>query len=211
MMSELINRQLREYIEGQIIPLYDSFDAGHSRDHVNTVINQALEFCRYYDVNPEMVYVAAAFHDTGLCEGRERHHLVSGEIIRADRTLPRWFSPEQIETIAQAAEDHRASLGHEPRSIYGRIVAEADRLIIPEVVIRRCIQYSLAHFPDYDKGAHRRRCFDHLREKYGDGGYLRLWIPESPNTARLEALRAIIRDESALGDIFEKEYVLLKR
>ena len=211
MMLIIINPQLREYVEEHIIPLYDSFDAGHRRDHADTVVSQALEFCKYYDVNPDMVYAAAAFHDTGLREGRERHHLVSGEIIRSDKALPRWFSPEQIETIAQAAEDHRASLGHEPRSIYGRIVAEADRLIIPEVVIRRAIQYSLANYPDYDEASHLKRCVDHLREKYGDGGYLRLWIPESPNAARMEALRAIIRDESALGEIFRKEYALLKR
>lgn len=205
-----IEPSLREYVERNIIPLYDHFDSGHSRDHAYSVIDQALEFCAYYDVNPDMVYAAAAFHDTGLRDGRERHHLVSGEIIRSDTALPRWFNREQIETIAQAAEDHRASSGSEPRSIYGRIVAEADRLIDAETVIRRTIQYSLSHYPDYDKDAHRERCFAHLREKYGDGGYLRLWIPQSPNAARLEALRAIIRDESALGDYFEKEYGLAK-
>ena len=211
MMLIIIKAPIREYVEEHIIPLYDSFDAGHGRDHVNKVIEQALELCKYYDVNPDMVYVAAAFHDTGLCEGREHHHLVSGQIIRSDAALPRWFSPEQIETIAQAAEDHRASSGTEPRSIYGRIIAEADRQIIPEVVIRRTVQYSLAHYPDYDEAAHLERCMAHLKEKYGDGGYLRLWIPESPNAARLEALRAIIRDESALREIFRKEYALLKR
>ena len=205
-----INPQLKLYVEGKIIPIYDGFDAGHRRDHAQSVIAQALDFCRYYDVNPNMVYAAAAFHDTGLRDGRERHHLVSGEIIRTDAELPRWFSPEQIEIIAQAAEDHRASSGSEPRSIYGRIVAEADRLIDPGTVIRRTVQYSLSHYPDYDIEAHKQRCIAHLREKYGDDGYLRLWIPESPNAARLEALRALIRDGSALKKISEEIVLQLR-
>ncbi len=54
---------------------------------------------------------------------------------------------EEIETVAQAAEDHRASSDHDPRSIYGRIVAEADRLIDPVTIIRRTIQYVLSHYP----------------------------------------------------------------
>ena len=90
-----------------------------------------------------MVYAIAAYHDTGLCEGRDTHHLVSGRIIREDKKLREWFNEGQIETMAQAAEDHRASSGHEPRSIYGKIVAEADRLISPEKVIRRTIQFGL--------------------------------------------------------------------
>ena len=50
-------------------------------------------------------------------------------MIRADRQLAAWFTPQEIEIIAQAAEDHRASAKSKPRSIYGMIVAEADRII----------------------------------------------------------------------------------
>lgn len=31
-----------------------------------------------------MVYVIAAYHDLGLCEGCEFHHIVSGRILFAD-------------------------------------------------------------------------------------------------------------------------------
>ena len=126
-----------------------------------------------------MVYAIAAYHDTGICEGRETHHLVSGRIIREDERLHDWFDEQQIETMAQAAEDHRASSTHEPRSIYGKIVAEADRLIVPETVIKRTIQYGLDHYPDYDKEGQYQRFKEHMTEKYSDRGYLRLWLPES--------------------------------
>ena len=202
----MIQPSLKAYIEQEILPRYDHYDAAHQRDHIESVIARSLDLARHYDVNTDMVYAIAAYHDTGICEGRETHHLVSGRIIRQDQTLRRWFNEEQIETMAQAAEDHRASSNREPRSIYGKIVAEADRLIVPETVIQRTIQYGLDHYPEYDKEGQYERYRQHLLEKYSDTGYLRLWLPESDNAPRLEELRRIIRDERAMRDAFEQQY-----
>ena len=199
-----VNPDLRAYVEAEIIPRYDAFDPGHRRDHVQTVISQALSLTAFYDVDPDLVYTAAAYHDTGLCEDRQTHHLVSGRIIREDVQLREWFSPEQIETIAEAAEDHRASSDHAPRTVYGRIIAEADRQIVPETVVRRTVQYGLAHYPELDKEGPWARTLEHLHEKYAEGGYLKLWIPQSPNATRLAALRAIIRDKALLRQFFER-------
>lgn len=201
-----VNPELRAYVEEEIIPRYDKFDKGHQRDHVNTVVAQALELSRYYPVDIDMIYAAAAFHDTGLCKGRETHHTESARIIREDDNLPRWFSKEQIEIIADAAEDHRASAKNEPRTIYGKIVAEADRIIVPETIVLRTIQYSVSHFPDYSKEEHWQRCLEHLHEKYAEGGYLKLWIPESPNARRLQDLHKLIADETALRQMFDRLY-----
>ena len=200
----MMEKSLEEYCEREIIPRYADFDKAHREDHVRTVIEQSLMLAKHYDVNVDMVYAAAAFHDLGLAEGRETHHLASGRIIRSDKSLAKWFSPEQIETIAQAAEDHRASSKHEPRSIYGRILAEADRVIDAETIVRRTIQYGLSHYPELDPEGHWERTLAHLREKYGYGGYLHLYIPESPNAGRLEALRALIDSPSELRAVFEK-------
>ena len=205
-MTLQIDKNLIAYIEQEILPRYDHFDAAHQRNHAEEVIERSLALAEYYDVNTNMVYAIAAYHDTGLCEGRDTHHLVSGCIIREDMKLREWFTKDQIETMAQAAEDHRASSGHEPRSIYGKIVAEADRLISPEKVIRRTIQFGLDHHPELDKEGQYQRFREHLLEKYSDTGYLRLWIPESDNAARLEELRAIIRDENAMREAFENAY-----
>ena len=201
-----VRPEIVSYVETSIIPQYDGFDKGHRRDHVRQVIEQALELSSHYPVNPEISYIAAACHDLGLCEGRELHHMVSGRIMREDKALRQWFTEDEIETAAQAAEDHRASLGHEPRTIYGKIIAEADRIIIPEVVIRRTIQYGLSHYPEMDKEAQWMRMNDHLKEKYAEGGYLRLWIPESPNAARISELRALIADSARLRALFESIY-----
>ena len=200
----MIREDLRRYIEQEILPLYDSFDRGHRRDHAHQVIERSAQIAEAFEVDAEMVYTIAAYHDTGLRFGRENHHSDSARIVLADRELRRWFTEEQIETIAQAAEDHRASAARAPRSIYGRIVAEADRLIIPELIIRRTVQYSLANFPALDREGHWLRSQEHLHEKYDEGGYLRLWIEGSDNAERLKRLREIIADKEQLREIFDK-------
>ena len=206
----MIQPQLKAYIEQDILPRYEQFDAAHQRNHAEEVIERSLALAEHYEVDVNMVYAIAAYHDTGLCEGRDTHHLVSGRIILEDKKLREWFNEDQIETMAQAAEDHRASSGHEPRSIYGKIVAEADRLITPEKVIRRTIQFTQDHFPDYDKEQQYQRFREHLMEKYSDTGYLRLWIPESDNAIRLEELRKIIRDEKKMQSVFDESFESLQ-
>lgn len=202
----MVNPAIIAYVEQEILPRYEHFDAAHQRNHADEVIERSLALAEHYEVDNDMVYTIAAYHDTGLCEGRDTHHLVSGRIIHEDKKLRDWFTEDQIETMAQAAEDHRASSGHEPRSIYGKIVAEADRLISPEKVIRRTIQFTQDHFPDYDKEQQFQRFREHLMEKYSDTGYLKLWLPESENAPRLEELRKIIRDEHKMREAFEKEF-----
>ena len=202
----MVNPAIIAYVEQEILPRYDHFDAAHQRNHADEVIERSLALAKHYEVNNDMVYTIAAYHDTGLCQGRDMHHLVSGRIIREDTKLREWFDETQIETMAQAAEDHRASSGHEPRSIYGKIVAEADRLITPEKVIRRTIQFTQDHFPDYDKEQQYQRFREHLMEKYSDTGYLKLWLPESENAPRLEELRKIIRDEVKMREAFNRAF-----
>lgn len=201
-----INKELQEYVEQHIIPRYDGFDKAHQRDHVLMVIHQSLELAEKLGADADMAYAIAAYHDTGLCEGREHHHEVSARIIRADQTLRQWFTEEQINIMADAAEDHRASSGHEPRTIYGRIVAEADRFIEADTIIRRTIQYGIDHYPELDREGHYRRMLSHLREKYGRNGYLHLWFEDSPNAQRLRQLQDIIDDEATLCQLFNQYF-----
>lgn len=201
-----MTESLIKYVESEIIPRYRDFDSAHRESHARDVIARGLNMARMYGLDEDMVYAAAAYHDTGLVEGRKTHHLASGRIIREDRRLREWFSEDQIETIAQAAEDHRASADHEPRSIYGRVIAEADRMIDGETIVRRTVQYGLDHYPELDKEEHWKRTLEHLAEKYDYGGYLKLWIPESENAVRLEEFRQKMKDRVWLRGLFEESY-----
>ena len=153
-----------------------------------------------------MIYTAAAMHDLGLACGREEHHLHSGRIIREDTKLRQWFSETDIELIAQAAEDHRASAKEPPRSRLGAIVAEADRDVEPLTIVRRTVQYGLSHYPELDREGHWQRTLQHLDEKYSEHGYIKLWLDDSPNRAPLAELRDLIRDRERLRTIFEQYY-----
>jgi uncharacterized protein len=199
-----VNPALVEYIEREILPRYDHFDQAHQRDHVTMVIQQSLDIASRLDVNTDMVYAIAAYHDTGLCEGREHHHEVSAQIIKADQNLRQWFTEEQILVMANAAEDHRASAKQAPRTIYGRIVAEADRFIDPDTIVRRTIQYGMDHYPELSREEQYQRMLTNLKEKYGRNGYLKLWFPDSPNAVRLEQLHDMIDDEQAVRQLFEQ-------
>lgn len=199
--------EIREFVEREIVPRYDGFDAGHGRDHVQTVISQALSLAQYYpEVDRCMLLVAAAYHDLGLAFGRELHHIHSARIVREDERLQQWFNEDEINTIADAAEDHRASSDHEPRTIYGRIVAEADRIIDGETIVRRALQYGLKHEPGLDREGQYRRLMEHMHEKYDYGGYLQLWIPESDNAKQLEAFRQTLANEVAFRRLFDTIY-----
>lgn len=214
--------EIDNYIYSVIIPKYAGFDAAHKEDHAKDVINQSIKLLdsmqqwveSQHDVDKqwlvhvdrEILKMAAACHDLGLINGRERHHLDSGEIIRNDMNLRKWFSENEIEIIAQAAEDHRASGDSEPRSIYGKLVAEADRLIDPETIIRRTLQFGFKHYADLGQEGHIARAISHLKEKYGRGGYLRLWIPWSDNASALNALQDIISDDAEIYEIVKQAY-----
>ena len=199
--------EILQFVEREIVPRYDGFDAGHNRDHVLTVISQAMNLAQYYpEVDRCLLLIAAAYHDLGLINGREHHHTDSARIVREDGRLRQWFSEEEINTIAEAAEDHRASSSHEPRTIYGRIVAEADRIIDSETIVRRALQYGMKQLPDLDREGHYRRLMDHMREKYDYGGYLKLWIPQGDNAKRLEEFRQTLADEQAFRRLFDTIY-----
>ncbi len=192
--------------EQEIIPRYIAFDKAHNVDHAKTVIQESLKIAVHYPVDTNMVYTIAAYHDTGLVKDREFHHLVSGEVLLADTRLREWFTEDRIMVMKEAVEDHRASAKHEPRTIYGKIVAEADRIIDPLVTLRRTIQYGREHYPSEDKEWQYARFTEHLQEKYAEGGYLKLWIPESDNVRQLLELRELLKDKVRLRETFESLY-----
>lgn len=206
MIQNVPSLDLVEFIETKILPQYAAFDAAHNMEHVTRVIRHSLELVKVTGADVNMVYAIAAYHDLGMSGPRAVHHLTGGKILAADARLKKWFSPEQLKVMREAVEDHRASASHSPRSIYGKIVAEADRDIEKDVVIRRTIQYGLANYPQLDHEGQWKRFKEHMDNKYSKDGYIKLWIPNSPNALRLNELRNLIANPAELRKAFEKMY-----
>ena len=197
---------LVEFIETQILPRYAAFDRAHNLEHVTRVIRNALDLVRTTGADINMVYCIAAYHDLGMSGPRAIHHITGGKLLAADARLKRWFSAEQIKIMREAVEDHRASASHAPRSLYGKIIAEADRDIDVDTIFRRAIDYGLANYPELDYEQQWQRFRQHMDEKYSVNGYIRLWIPGSPNERRLNELRNIIAQPQLLRQHFERLY-----
>ncbi len=207
MIVNTASLDLVEYIETNILPQYAQFDKAHNLGHVVRVIKRSMDLVRTTGADINMVYAIAAYHDIGMSGPRAVHHITGGKILASDIKLRKWFSAEQLKIMREAIEDHRASASHAPRSIYGKIIAEADRDLDPEIVFRRIIQFGLANYPELDKEGHWFRFREHLENKYSVNGYIKLWIPGSENESKLNAVRSYIANQSELLRIFNELYI----
>ena len=206
----MVTLEIMDFVERNILPRYADFDKAHNMEHVTSVIRRTLALAQHMGADEDMAYVIAAYHDLGLEGPRAVHHITSGKILQADRRLAKWFSPQQITIMREAVEDHRASASHSPRSIYGRIVAEADRELKPETVFRRTVMFGLDHYPDMTKEEHWKRFSEHIHDKYSVSGYIKLWIAGSQNEKDLAEIRRIIEAPSELKENFDKIWATIQ-
>ncbi|MBP3726910.1 MAG: HD domain-containing protein [Bacteroidaceae bacterium] len=207
--THTVNLELMTFVEREILPRYNAFDRAHNLTHALSVIRRSLALARAKGVDSNMAYVVAAYHDLGMEGPRAIHHLTSGKILASDQRLHRWFSPQQIDMMRQAVEDHRASASHKPRNVFGLIVAEADRDLSPDVVCRRIVEYGIDHYPEKTEEEHFERFADHLKNKYGPNGYIRLWVRDKVNDAHLAELRALMADSERLRETFNSLWAQL--
>ena len=205
-MNNNVSLDLMEFIEKNILPRYAMFDKAHNMEHVTNIVRRSLEIARKMGADIDMAYTIAAYHDLGLEGPREIHHITGGKILAADARLKKWFSADKIKIMKEAVEDHRASASHAPRSIYGKIVAEADRDLTPETVFRRTIQFGISNYPELEKDGQWNRFCEHLENKYSQNGYIKLWIPGSPNEKNLKEIRTLIENKTMLREVFERIY-----
>ena len=203
-MNRTASLDLVEFVESKILPRYASFDKAHNTEHVVRVIRRAMELALKVGADLNMVYVIAAYHDLGMAGQRAVHHIEGGRILYTDARLKRWFSQDQLKIMKEAVEDHRASASRAPRSIYGKIVAEADRDMEPNTVFRRAVQFGLSNYPQYSKEEQWKRFQEHMENKYSVNGYIKLWVQGSENERNLNVVREIIANPQRLREAFER-------
>ena len=98
-----------------------------------------------------------------------------------------------------------------PRAIHhitsGKILVADARLkrwfnpdIDPHEIFLRAIQYGKENNPEKNKEEQWERFAEHMEEKYSRNGYIKLWIPNSPNEKALNELRNIIENKSRLRE-----------
>lgn len=192
-----MDKELVQYIESEIFPLYARNEEGHGINHIKTVIKRSLELAKNYDVNINMVYAIASYHDLGHYIDRKTHEIISAEIFIKDEKMKEWFTDEQRNIIKEAIEDHRASNKHEPRSIYGKIISTADRTIIDiDNTIKRSYSYGKKYYTDLSEKEQVERVYQHLIEKYGNNGYAKTYLEDKQFENALYELRQALYNKS---------------
>lgn len=171
-----VNNELKEYVKNFIFPIYDKNDAGHGIDHIQYVIRRSIAFAHQFEnIDLDMVYAIASFHDLGHHIDKDNHEKVSAKLFYENKKMHEFFSEEQRKIIKEAIEDHRASLDYEPRSNYGKIISSADRNVEINSSLKRTHDYSVKHYPELDLPQMITRAYNHLYEKFGNCGYAKMW------------------------------------
>ena len=184
-----VNSDLKIYIKNHILPQYALNDSGHSAEHIEYVTRRSLKFARQFEnINIDMVYTIASYHDIAHHIDKKNHETLSAQIFSSDEEMKRFFTDRQRLTIKEAIEDHRASLGHEPRSNYGRIISSADRSTDVDDFLRRTHAYTLRYFPNCSEEEILNRGYEHTCEKYGKKGYAKHYVRDE----EYEKFRAFI-------------------
>ena len=161
-----IKKELISFIEKKVFPIYATFDKGHDLNHITAVIKRAInlyEFLNDDSIDINVLYASAALHDIGIAVERENHALHSKEFVLKCNELKNIFSQDEIDIIAQAVADHSTSKGIEPRSIYGKIVCDAD-------------EYTKKYFKDYTQQECLENVYKQLVFKFGEKGKVKFWI-----------------------------------
>ncbi len=198
-----ITLSLKTYIETEILPRYAEDRSGHGKAHIEYVIRRSLQFAeKIGNLNTDMVYTIAAFHDLGHPIDKANHEKLSKELFLQDEAMKTFFTKEQRKIVGEAIEDHRASLEGNPRSVYGKIVSTADRSTNLNEFLRRTHAYSVKHEPHLTFAQHTERAYAHMQEKYGTAGYAKSYFPDAEYEAFKMQIEHLLKDKDAFVKLY---------
>lgn len=197
----MINKKLKKYIENNIMNKYkDDNYGGHGWEHIQDVINRSIELMDKFalEVDPNMVYTIAAYHDIGYRQDPDNHEKVSSEIFLQDEEMKKFFNDEERNIIAEAIVDHRASLEYEARSVYGKLVSSADRAIDVDDMLRRSIAFQTEKHKSENPTIEQiiEYSFKKLSSKYGNGGYAKMYFQDDKYKDYLAKMNKILSDKN---------------
>ena len=79
---------LKKYVETNVLPNYNKNEDGHGIKHIDYVVRRSLEFAKQVEnVNLDIVYTVACYHDIGHYKDAKHHEEVSAEIFIKDKNI----------------------------------------------------------------------------------------------------------------------------
>ncbi len=200
-----INKDLEKYIKAEILPQYEKNDSGHSLEHIDYVLKRCFKFAEQFEnIDFNMLYTIAAFHDIAHHIDKANHEKLSAEIFYNNEKMKELFTKEERIIIKEAIEDHRASANTEPRSDYGKIISSADRSTDIDDFLRRTHAYTLKHFPNCTKEEMLKRAYNHTEQKYGKEGYAKHYVKDEEYEEFREEINLLLRDMEKFKELYFK-------
>lgn len=196
----ILDDELVGYIEQNIFPEYAKNETGHGIEHIKYVIDRSLRFAQLVEnIDYNMVYTIASYHDIGHHIDAKNHEKVSSKILYNDDNLRNFFDEEQMKVMSEAVFDHRASLEGEPRSIYGKIVSSADRNVTVDTVLVRTYNYRREHNPNFSIEQIMGDSLRHVLHKYINPGYAvgKMYFKDEEYEHFLDEISSLAKDEEA--------------
>lgn len=204
-----MNNNLKDYIVNNILPEYSKNDSGHRIEHINYVIDRCYKFSEQFEnIDFDMLYTAAAFHDIAHHIDKKNHEKLSAQIFFENCEMKRFFTEEQIVLIKEGIEDHRASSKHTPRSDYGKILSSADRSTSVEEFLRRTHAYTLKHYNNLSLNEIIERGYNHTKEKYGKSGYAKSYVIDEDYDSFKNTISMLITDKNKFVEEYKKVNML---
>ncbi|MGN6715273.1 HD domain-containing protein [Anaerocolumna jejuensis] len=195
--------ELQEYINSNIIPIYKNFDLSHNVSHALEVIDASIKLGKQNNVDLNMMFCIAAYHDVGMLVNRNEHEKYSKEYLLADKKLTKWFMDEQIKIMAEAVEDHRASSRKKPRSIYGLIVSDSDRSADLDSIMIKTYNYFRHSYPNDDFESHFEKAYAWIVDKDGKDGYMQIFIDQE-KIDKLTEIKKLVMDKEYIKERYIK-------
>ncbi|NLC47770.1 MAG: HD domain-containing protein [Tenericutes bacterium] len=203
-----MNKNLKDYVVKNIFPIYEKNDKGHNIEHIDYVVRRSLEFAKQHkNLNTDIVFVVAAFHDLGHYINPKEHEMVAANLFMEDEYMMSYFDSKQRNIVYEAILDHRASSKTKPRTIYGEIVSSADRNTSIENSITRTFLYRLSNNSKDSLDVIVEDSRNHLISKFGNEGYAKekMFFHDKEYTLFLNNLNQLLENY----ENFRKEYLII--
>lgn len=207
----MIQKELKKYLKNEIIPLYEKNDWAHQSWHIYEVIERSLKLAKKENVNQNMVYTIAIFHDIACYQGRENHEINSAKILKENQKLREFFSEEEINIMYDAIIDHRASKKNYPKTIYGKIIATADRFTTIKGILRSTESYYLEFYPEDTYEEMFEKCYQYIEKKYGPNGYSKTYLKSEEYENFLKEVEYYLNHTYELKKIFQQVDCFLRK
>jgi len=201
-----MNELIKEYIEKNIFPKYAKYYS-HGMIHINNVIKNTMFLADYYNLDKDMCYVMASYHDIGLQINRENHEKESARLFLEDSKMKQFFNEEQLLIIKEAIEDHRGSKKESPRSIYGCVLSDSDRDFDIKLLAKRQLATSLKHYPEFKTfEEHFENCYEYICRRINNNGNFNLWTNNPIMIERRNKFQEDYLNKNYAKSIYKKEW-----